>query len=761
MRGQGWGGWLVVLVVVGLLAGCSGGDGGVFDASAGSSTTSVPGESTTTVPGETTTTSLAGLGLVEVVSPDLGVMVVVGDGLVAGDQLLVVLAEGLGRVEAEGVAAALGGTVVGRVELINLWQLQIPPTDAAGLAAAAAAAAAVPGVVVAGPNAALLGDEEVWGVRQSPLNGPPYGGADGAGYRMIGVQKAWAYLRGSGLPKHPVHIGFIDSGIWTGNGEFDGVTLSTPVPGSGVLAAPEHSWQQQADGTWVDLGPLPYASHGTMTAGIAVADGDDGGMVGVADPVEDLTVSTTGLDPASHDLAGLQMVPADLSDEAQIAVANNGVSWTTGVMQAIVAQVNDGARVINMSLGCRNCNAATAAMYRLFFTQMAERHPEVLFVASAGNDNLTEEVVAGDRTFPGGLALPNMITVGNVQNDGTSRETSNRTSGDYEVTLAAPGHQAVQGVGPDGTVVNTGGGTSAAAPQVTATAAMLLAIKPDLTAEQIKNLLVETARSEIVRDDGTTQEIDGGLGGVGGRVLAADLALRRLVAEERQRANLEPFDLSPEQLEQLGVIDAVAVSDDPGEWKVRGIIYECDPGCTDVTISLLRRGMAIGGDTTQHLDAAGEVTWQVTVEDYPASILVTRTDNGAASLITLQPPTLDGHYEGTVTLGDSVGSGCPVQTGTVPFEFNLVTNPDGTGTANDSWAWVTWGDGQIQIAVSERWVWSDDTVFDGAYEQGADAVTMSGTWTGTVNITVSGGGSDTTSALSCPISGTWEATRTG
>ena len=136
MGGVGW--WLVVLVVVGLVAGCSGGDGGVFDTSAGSSTTSVPGESTTSVPGETTTTVAGGLGLVEVVSPDLGVMVVVGDGLVAGDQLLVVLAEGLGRVEAEGVAAAVGGTVVGQVELVNLWQLQVPPTDAAGLAAAAA-----------------------------------------------------------------------------------------------------------------------------------------------------------------------------------------------------------------------------------------------------------------------------------------------------------------------------------------------------------------------------------------------------------------------------------------------------------------------------------------------------------------------------------------------------------------------------------------------------------------------------------------------
>ena len=68
-----------------------------------------------------------------------------------------------------------------------------------------------------------------------------------------------------------------------------------------------------------------------------MADGEDGGQVGIADPLEHLTVSTTNLTVAGLDV--VQMVPADLSDEAQIAVGNYGVSFTTGVMQAIVAQV--------------------------------------------------------------------------------------------------------------------------------------------------------------------------------------------------------------------------------------------------------------------------------------------------------------------------------------------------------------------------------------------------------------------------------------
>ncbi len=703
----------------------------------------------------------AGLGVVEVVSPDLAALVVVDDGLVAGDQLLVVLAEGLGRGEAEGVAAAVGGAVVGQVELVNLWQLQVPPTDAAGLAAAAETAAGMAGVVVAGPNATVLADEEVWGVPQSPLNDPVYGGENGAGYRMIGVEEAWSYLRGSGLPERPTHIGFIDSGIWTGSGEFDGVTLHQPDPNSGLLTDPEHDYRVQVDGSWVDLGPDPTGGHGTSTAGIAVADGDDGGQVGIADPLEHLTVSTTNLTAAGLDV--VQMVPADLSDEAQIAVGNFGVSFTTGVMQAIVGQVNDGARVINLSFGRTDGDPGTALMYRLFFTQMAARHPEVLFVGSAGNDNLTKGVVDGARRFPSGLDLPNMITVGNVNNDGTAAASSNRASANFEVDLAAPGEQAVQGVGPDGTVVNTYGGTSCAAPQVTAAAALLLSIKPDLTAEQIKDLLVDNARSEIVRDDGTTERIDGG---VGGAVLAVDLAVRELVAQERAAAGLQPADISATELEGLGMIDAVAVSGDPGEWEVRGIIYQCDPGCTDVTISL-SEGMAIGGDTTQHLDAAGEVTWSVTVQDYPASILVTRTNNGAASLITLQPPTLDGHYSGTLTylvtdVPPEYGVDASAWVGQVALmEMDLITNPDGTGTANGTWTqpfdigtfdWsapATWTGSHIEFGIEFG---GEMAEMVGTVSSTDDTVVIAGTWLGPFILNEE--------AVST-WSGVWELTRTG
>jgi len=373
-------------------------------------------------------------------------------------------------------------------------------------------------------------------------------------------------------------------------------------------------------------------------------------------------------------------------------------------------------------------------------------------------------VVDGATRFPSGLDLPNMITVGNVNNDGTTNETSNQASANYAVDLAAPGQQAVQGVGPDGTVINTYGGTSCAAPQVTAAAALLLSIRPDLTAEQLKDLLVDNARPEIVRDDGTTERIDGG---VGGAVLAVDRAVRELVAQERAAAGLQPADISATELEGLGMIDAVAVSGDSGEWEVRGIVYQCDPGCTDVTISL-SAGMAIGGDTTQHLDTAGEVTWQVTVTDYPASILVTRTNNGAASLITLNPLTLDGHYMGTMTIEtvqappdeiERYGIDPSQYIGVTAYtmEIDLTTNPNGSRMINaaitNNFNSLTFGTGgvpltqqgdQVNWEISEEGHWE----WHGTVLQVGDTVRITGTFSGPAYDTGS-------------MTGTWEVTRTG
>lgn len=117
--------------------------------------------------------------------------------------------------------------------------------------------------------------------------------------------------------------------------------------------------------------------------------------------------------------------------------------------------------------------------------------PELLFVAAAGND-------ASDAGFaqiiPSGLSAPNLLTVGAVDRSG--REAL-FTSVGGTVAIHANG-VAVDAILPGGRHVKSSG-TSMASPQVANAAAKLFAVKPELTAIEIRELLINTAdRSERV-----------------------------------------------------------------------------------------------------------------------------------------------------------------------------------------------------------------------------------------------------------------------
>lgn len=111
--------------------------------------------------------------------------------------------------------------------------------------------------------------------------------------------------------------------------------------------------------------------------------------------------------------------------------------------------------------------------------------PNILFVAGAGNE-------ANDSNFadyiPAGLTAPNLLTVGAV--DRAGREALFTSIG---------GTVAVYANGVDVESYFPGGqrralsGTSMASPQVAGLAAKLIALKPSLTAAQLRDLLVSTA----------------------------------------------------------------------------------------------------------------------------------------------------------------------------------------------------------------------------------------------------------------------------
>jgi len=625
------------------------------------------------------------VGKIEIADNDPNAIIDLGTTLLQTDRIVVVLEPGSTRETADAVASALGGEVIGTLEYIDLYQIAVPGGDEPAIRAAIATAATLPGVERAFADELFTFAEEIWGVRTSPMDDPVYSGDNGGGYRAIGVDRAWQYIKGSGLEPWGVKVGVTDTRLWKGSGELDGDGVSGIVPASDETRNPELT--SMIPGGWQGQFPSPDGGHATAVTTIIGGDDKNGGAFGVASILGD-RMDILHANVLDDTAAGFVAAPADPNDLTRYTNAA-GHTWSVRGLEGLLRQVRAGAKVINMSWGCQNCDADTTAAYRRFFTQMAQDHPDVVFVAAAGNDAAEPD---GTRSYPGGFPLSNVITVGNVNNDGTTNSSSNLTSADFEVTIAAPGHQAVRGVGPDGSVVNDttvygtatrtvnggqqqlpvtyGGGTSMAAPQVTAAIALMKSLDPTLTATDIKKILRDTARPGVPANPEASAYLPNPIDEkLGAGLLAVDEAVLAVINRVRVAQGMQP--ITGEQLVSFGVLDAVAISGQPNEYTVRAIVKGCRGDCTDVSISV-SGNHALSGSTVQSLAAPGEVEWQVTIAgEYPVTIFVQRKDNGAGSRIFIDKVQIAGTWVGILRLtefevseGQTLPDGTPVEPGT-------------------------------------------------------------------------------------------------
>ena len=212
----------------------------------------------------------------------------------------------------------------------------------------------------------------------------------------------------------------------------------------------------------------PDASHGTHVAGIiAAARGNDIGMDGVANNVRIMSVRT---------------VPD--GDERDKDVAN-----------AIIYAVDNGAKVINMSFGKGYSPEKTAVDKAVKYALKKD----VLLVHAAGNDgkeNFRDNNFPNDRFQKKGLFSPkyaaNWIEVGAsnwISGESLAAPFSNYSS--KNVDIFAPGMEIYSTL-PGGTYGNQQG-TSMAAPMISGAAAMLRSWFPDLSATQVKEILMASA----------------------------------------------------------------------------------------------------------------------------------------------------------------------------------------------------------------------------------------------------------------------------
>ncbi|MEX0698969.1 MAG: S8 family serine peptidase [Acidimicrobiia bacterium] len=598
-----------------------------------------------------------GLSTAEVVLPEEGSLIeTVEWGVVPANLVDVLLVDGSGADQAEEVAEAIGGEIVGSIELIAFYQIKIEGTTEADLTAALSLAEGQPSVEMATPELPMVAGGEASCVAQGALENSWFADAaqpaNSKPYQAVGLEQAWAAAQASGVTLTPTRVGVIDTGLYTGSSELAGTVRITGTSAADTTNQPA----SDANGA-LTFGGL---NHGTGVAHVIGADPSNGGMVGVASVLgSNLEISVTDVFTGPH-LVAATPKPDDLT---QVDYGASG-AWSSSILAAMLNQVKQGSTVINLSLGASTegaDNRPMAAATRRMLEAIHKSHPRVVFVAAAGNHAVGLD---GSNQYPGGAPLPNLITVGAVDSDGSSATFTNFALPGGEVTIAAPGVQVPMGIGADGKPYHSDG-TSFSAPMVAGAVAMLQSLDPGLTATQIKDILKATAATEVKEGDKTTTIA----ANLGGGILRVDKAVLQVINEIRAKgANPKP-PLDWDTIEALAGITATAEGTENDSHTVTAAVGAVSEGGTSLVVTLLSDG-SISGNATQTLTAAGSATWTVDLNGGFGDLSVQRTDSGVGCILSVKLPQVDGLWVGSMVVTSVEVTGDEVQ-----FE-----NPDGTVT---------------------------------------------------------------------------------
>jgi subtilisin family serine protease len=271
----------------------------------------------------------------------------------------------------------------------------------------------------------------------------------------IHVAQAWTQTTGSSN----VVVAVIDTGIDYTHPDLAGNVWSNPVGYSGTLngvsincAAGTHGFNAVA-GT---CDPLDDNGHGSHVSGTIGAIGNNGvGVVGVNWTVQIMPckfLDSTGAGTVSDAVTCLDFVKAMKDRGVNIVATNN--SWGGGDFSQALADAIQ-----------------------------AQQQDEILFIAAAGNDFETNDLIP---QYPASYFLPNVISV--AATDRLDELAYFSDVGLHSVHLGAPGQEILSTTPNDTYSVLSG--TSMATPHVTGVAALLAAFNPRLDWRAIKNLIL-------------------------------------------------------------------------------------------------------------------------------------------------------------------------------------------------------------------------------------------------------------------------------
>ncbi len=278
---------------------------------------------------------------------------------------------------------------------------------------------AMPGVIDAEPN---------WRYQAVETTADPFSGEQW-GVSKIGATQVWSTITGLGIV-----VAIIDSGVDTGHPEFMGR----------LVAGNNFSGGNSAD-------VMDRNGHGTHVAGVVAANlGNGQGGSGVA--------------------PGAMIMPVKV-------LGDNGSGTTDTVLSGVRFAMNNGAKVINMSLGGPQSSSLMTDAIREAWNR------GVVVVAAAGNNGNTT------MSYPG--AIDEVICVG--ASDTSDQRASFSNYGSW-VDVAAPGTN-IFSTTPNNQYTRMQG-TSMATPFVSAQAALIFqSLGLGATAQQVRTRIESTALS--------------------------------------------------------------------------------------------------------------------------------------------------------------------------------------------------------------------------------------------------------------------------
>ena len=378
-------------------------------------------------------------------------------------------------------------------------------------------------------------------IKATEILAPPPGFSTEDGHGHISARRSFEKLLGVALTDVPNLGGNlwgldnIDAPeVWNKGENFDGVT------GVGAIVA--------VIDTGVDLDHPEF--QGRITNGYDFVDNDN-----EADDGNGHGTHVAGTIGGANDGTGITGVAPNALIMPIRVLGNNGYGYTSDIISGVYWSADNGADVINLSLGGGGYSQAMADAIA-YASDLGS-----VVVMAAGNSG------GGSPDYPAAHAVNHGLAVGAVNQQKALAGFSNRAGSTVLDYVTAPGVDIYSTV-PGGGYGNLSG-TSMATPHVSGVAGLLKSHDDSLSAERIENLIVESVQNndfrnnshnnsdEIIGDDRSSQmitlesfenlkdpQLNGRIiGSIHGNYKSRKSTIRDLKAEKRNGSIIEDMEI--------------------------------------------------------------------------------------------------------------------------------------------------------------------------------------------------------------------------